>query len=229
MTRWTTLAALLLVGCGASPSPAPSPAAAEPAAPPTASAPATAPESASAAPASSTKTPTPPPAGSSAHPARDAAVAEAAQFAMIGCVHTGGNTDPCPDPRPQNDFGDGLGSSKPVPATNGKSKATMREGSVTVNGRLPPEVIQRIVRQNFGRIRLCYEDALKKKPKLAGRVATKFVIERDGSVSMSQDDSSDLPDGRAVACVVASFGKLSFPQPEGGKVTVVYPLVFSAE
>ena len=51
---------------------------------------------------------------------------------------------------------------------------SLREGAVQVNGRLPPEVIQRIVRQNFGRFRLCYEDGLKSNPELAGRVTVKF-------------------------------------------------------
>jgi len=36
--------------------------------------------------------------------------------------------------------------------------AAVRMGATTVNGRLPPEVIQRIVRQNYGRFRLCYEN-----------------------------------------------------------------------
>jgi len=43
-----------------------------------------------------------------------------------------------------------------------------------VNGRLPPEVIQRIVRQNFGRFRNCYESSLRTNPSLTGRVAVKF-------------------------------------------------------
>ena len=40
----------------------------------------------------------------------------------------------------------------------------------SVSGRLPPEVIQRIVRQNFGRFRLCYENGLRNNPNLQGRV-----------------------------------------------------------
>jgi hypothetical protein len=95
-----------------------------------------------------------------------------------------------------------------------------------VNGRLPPEVIQRIVRQNHGRFRLCYEAGLKDRPELEGRVATKFVIGRDGAVAMASEDASDLP-ASVSACVVRAFSALSFPQPEGGIVTVVYPLVFS--
>ena len=54
------------------------------------------------------------------------------------------------------------------------------EGATQVNGRLPPEVIQRIVRQNFGRFRLCYENGLRNNPNLQGRVTVKFVIDRSG-------------------------------------------------
>ncbi len=103
----------------------------------------------------------------------------------------------------------------------------IREGATSVNGRLPPEVIQRIVRQNFGRFRLCYENGLRNNPNLQGRVTVKFVIDRSGAVAMTADGGSDIPDGGVVSCVVRGFGNLSFPQPEGGMVTVVYPVMFS--
>jgi hypothetical protein len=102
----------------------------------------------------------------------------------------------------------------------------IRAGSVNVNGRLPPEVIERIVKQRFGRFRLCYEAALKTNPTLTGRITVKFVIDRTGAVAAARDGGSDLPDANAVACVVRAFGDLSFPQPEGGIVTVVYPMMF---
>lgn len=103
----------------------------------------------------------------------------------------------------------------------------LREGATQVNGRLPPEVIQRIVRQNFGRFRLCYENGMRNNPNLQGRVSVKFVIDRSGAVSMTADGGSDLPDQGVVQCVVRGFGNLSFPQPEGGMVTVVYPIMFN--
>jgi hypothetical protein len=102
-----------------------------------------------------------------------------------------------------------------------------RAGATSVSGRLPPEVIQRIVRQNYGVFRACYEAGLAKEPELEGLVRVAFVIGRDGKVSQSRDDGSTLPDPDVVACVVAGFRKLSFPQPEGGIVTVVYPIQFS--
>ncbi|MFT3769023.1 MAG: AgmX/PglI C-terminal domain-containing protein [Minicystis sp.] len=94
-------------------------------------------------------------------------------------------------------------------------------------GRLAPEVIQRIIRQNFGRFRLCYENGLRNSPNLSARVAVKFVIDIDGSVKQARDGGSDLPDGGIIACIVRGFYGLSFPPPEGGYVTVTYPLMFS--
>ena len=124
--------------------------------------------------------------------------------------------------------GQGFGNGHGRIGGSHKTKApSLRQGQTQVNGRLPPEVIQRIVRQNFGRFRLCYENGLRTNPSLAGRVAVKFVIDRSGAVSTAQDGGSDLPDQAAVQCVVRGFGNLSFPQPEGGIVTVVYPIIFN--
>ena len=83
------------------------------------------------------------------------------------------------------------------------------------------------MRQNFGRFRLCYENGLRTNPNLQGRVAVKFVIDRSGAVGMTADGGSDIPDSGVVQCVVRGFGNLSFPQPEGGMVTVVYPIMFN--
>jgi hypothetical protein len=83
------------------------------------------------------------------------------------------------------------------------------------------------VRQNFGRFRLCYENGLRNNPNLQGRVTVKFVIDRSGAVAMTADGGSDIPDSSVVGCVVRGFANLSFPQPEGGMVTVVYPIMFN--
>jgi len=120
-------------------------------------------------------------------------------------------------------FGSGHGR---LGGSHAKAPPKVRMGQVTVNGRLPPEVIQRIVRQNFGRFRLCYENGLRSDPKLAGMVATKFVIGTDGSVSSSaRDNSTTLTDTGVVSCINRAFSNLSFPQPEGGIVVVIYPVI----
>jgi len=102
----------------------------------------------------------------------------------------------------------------------------VRMGATNVTGRLPPEVIQRIVRQNFGRFRLCYESALRNNPALRGTVVVRFVIGRDGRVA-NVSGSGNLPDEAMVSCVVRAFYGLSFPQPEGGIVNVSYPIAFT--
>jgi hypothetical protein len=38
---------------------------------------------------------------------------------------------------------------------------------------------------------------------------------------------SDLPDPAVTACVTSAFRGLSFPAPENGIVTVIYPIVFT--
>jgi hypothetical protein len=103
----------------------------------------------------------------------------------------------------------------------------VRMGATQVSGRLPPEVIQRIVRQNFGRFRLCYENGLRANPNLQGRVSVRFVIGRDGTISNVQNGGSDLPDSGVVSCVTRAFYGITFPQPEGGIVTVTYPILFT--
>ncbi len=121
-------------------------------------------------------------------------------------------------------LGGGLGG-----GANGTARGPrIREGAVAANGRLPPEVIQRIVRQNFGRFRLCYENGLRTNGALSGVLSTQFVIDKDGAISsVSTNAKSTLPDPNVRACIRRAFGGLSFPKPEGGIVTVIYPLHFS--
>lgn len=103
------------------------------------------------------------------------------------------------------------------------------DSSIAVNGRLPPEAVRRVVRQNFGRLRMCYADGLLRNPSLAGRVSVKFVIDHEGAVSVAMLESTDLADPSVADCVVKRYTQMSFPNPEGGIVTVVYPIVFTSE
>jgi hypothetical protein len=106
------------------------------------------------------------------------------------------------------------------------SSPKMRPGITQVSGRLPSEVIQRIVRQNFGRFRQCYETGLRSNPNLEGRVAVRFVIGRDGAVS-NVSGGGDLPNAQVTSCVASAFYGLSFPAPDNGIVTVTYPILLT--
>jgi hypothetical protein len=92
---------------------------------------------------------------------------------------------------------------------------------------LPPELIQRIIRQNFGQFRLCYEAGLRSCPNLQGRVTVGFIILRDGSVKGARVVASDLADKAVATCVAQRMGELTFPSFEGKPIKVSYPIMFS--
>ncbi len=117
-----------------------------------------------------------------------------------------------------------------VPAAPGSHVTTapvLRQSFVQVNGRLPAERIQHVVRMNQPRVRFCYEQGLRASPTLAGRVSVKFVIDGAGLVAAATDGGSDLPDRDVIACIVDAFREMTFPIPEGGLVTVVYPFALT--
>jgi hypothetical protein len=99
-------------------------------------------------------------------------------------------------------------------------------GAMMVNGRLPPEVVGRILRQNGARFRKCYQAGLEKNPRLAGTVRVKFVIDRAGDVATAMNGGSDIDDQGVVSCILHAVQNITFPQPDGGIVTVVYPMTF---
>lgn len=115
----------------------------------------------------------------------------------------------------------------PPSSTPPAANVSMRRGVTAVNGKLPPEIVDRVVRQSFGQFRRCYDDKIRPNENLEGRVTVKFVIAQTGAVSTASDGGSDLPDSKVIACVVKAFGALKFPKPDSGIVTVVYPLVFA--
>ncbi len=94
-------------------------------------------------------------------------------------------------------------------------------------GKLPAEVIQRIVRQNFGRFRRCIEQSRNGGWHLDTRVTVRFVIDESGAVTSATVTESSMWDGEIRSCLVRAFFGLSFPQPQGGIVVVSYPLSFS--
>jgi Ca-activated chloride channel family protein len=104
---------------------------------------------------------------------------------------------------------------------------TVTFGNPQVGAGLPIDIVRRIVRQNMGRLRMCYEQGLRRNPSLAGRVVVRFVIRQDGGVATAADGGSSLPDSSVVACAVAMMQRLSFPAPDSGLVMVSQPMTFA--
>jgi hypothetical protein len=124
--------------------------------------------------------------------------------------------------------GYGSGSGKLGGSSGGKGRVSAATATTTGGG-VPPEVIQRIVRQSFGQFHVCYESAMKKDPTLSGKVALKFTIDAKGTVSQAQMGDTNIADADMATCLVAAVRGLSFPAPDnGGSTVVTYPLQFSS-
>jgi hypothetical protein len=100
-----------------------------------------------------------------------------------------------------------------------------------ITGGLPEEVVQRIVRQNLGRFRLCYENALGRDSKIAGTIVAKVLVDQTGAVARAETGpgapGTTVADAALVNCVLLGFKNLTFPAPDHGTVTFVYPITFS--
>jgi hypothetical protein len=105
----------------------------------------------------------------------------------------------------------------------------MRQGEPTVNGTLPRDVVQRIIRQNSGRFVQCYMNALGSNPTLQGSVQVTFLISRTGGVMSAMPMGSSIPDATVPRCVASAFLGLSFPAPKDGTVTVQYGFSFTPQ
>jgi hypothetical protein len=101
------------------------------------------------------------------------------------------------------------------------------DGATLSNEGLPPEVVQRIVRQHFGRLRFCFAHGLESNPSLAGKLRVRFVIGADGAVGSATDAGSTIPDRTVVECLRHSFELMSFPVPSAGKLAVTYSVTFA--
>ncbi len=167
-------------------------------------------------------------------PAVQASLVAAALMTFAACSSAGPTTMPEPTgggARPAAAVGarDRYGYAYEGDSLREASKAPSQGATAptrNADGRLAPEVIQQVVRKNFGAFRACYEGGLQKNAKLEGTVTVQYVINPDGTVQGAADDNSTLPNADVVQCVVGGFGRLTYPPPEGGYVTVVYPIEF---
>jgi hypothetical protein len=177
------------------------------------------------------------------HIARQAALRDAAEFGMIGLLNSGAGGDPDAPTAPWgrddslgtdplsargNMWGDsigesfgagGLGLSGIGEGGGGRGEGiglgsigTIGHGAGTGTG------------QGFGSGHGRLGRSHRARPPRVRMGAT--IIGRDGSVS-NVGGGGDIPDGGVISCVTRAFYGLSFPQPEGGIVTVSYPIVFS--
>jgi hypothetical protein len=128
-----------------------------------------------------------------------------------------------PKARDGNPWGGGdFGTTKP----GGNLKALT--GEPIILGSLDKAQIDAVIKRNLQQIKYCYQRELQKTPGLTGKVTTKFVIAKDGSVSSATTKTSTLGNAGVESCINGRFLRFAFPEPKGGGIVVVsYPFVFS--
>jgi hypothetical protein len=93
------------------------------------------------------------------------------------------------------------------------------ESTFRISDGLPFEVVRRIIRQNYGRLRLCYEYSLRSNPAKA-KMVVRFAIGRSGDVILAEPLTSDASP-ELTTCYVRAFQTLSYPQPLTPTLVVV--------
>ena len=113
----------------------------------------------------------------------------------------------------------GITSPKMAPAPSNQAK-------VEATGGLTPEAAASAVDSSKIQLRLCYETARTKQPRLMGRVKLAMDIGPAGAPLGVKDAGSTI-DAAVVTCMRAILTKTTFPPPSGGRanVTVSYDLM----
>lgn len=86
-------------------------------------------------------------------------------------------------------------------------------------------MVRRVIRARMPRMRLCYQTALRRRPKLAGRLVVRFELARTGRVTKVDIVEDELGDEPLARCVSSLFRSLQFPESPGS-ATITYPLLF---
>jgi hypothetical protein len=113
---------------------------------------------------------------------------------------------------------------------------TPEEAPVSSNGCVDPEVarlsrsaVREIVSGSYDELQRCYSQALTRNHSAAGKVSFEFVIGQNGSVAEAWVRDATLPDCAAIGCMLTQFRSLSFPEPVGRSVRVIYPINYVLE
>jgi len=108
-------------------------------------------------------------------------------------------------------------------------KASAKMGALQdVDGSLDSAAIKRVVRRNLPSIKHCYEQELRRNPKLAGKVTIEVTVAVTGAVTNAEVISSSMNNRAVEGCMTKTIRRWRFPRPDDGDVIFVYPFIFEA-
>jgi len=95
------------------------------------------------------------------------------------------------------------------------------------SGRLAPETIRDVIRGRHPELEGCYQLGFAQHSRLEGKVTFVFAIAVDGTVDDLRVADNSMPDCGVVRCMRDVMAQSQFPPPQGGSVSVSYPLTFA--
>lgn len=109
----------------------------------------------------------------------------------------------------------------------GSASVGILEEETEIEGGLDRDVIARIIRNQLGEIRYCYERQLSASPDLYGKVVVRFSIDAKGLVNTQRIGLTTLRNATVEGCILRRVSGWRFPEPRGGTtVLVTYPFLF---
>jgi hypothetical protein len=111
----------------------------------------------------------------------------------------------------------------------GNASVGVLEEETEIEGGLDRDVIARIIQNQLGEIRYCYERQLSAEPDLYGKVQVKFTINETGTVLSQRVGITTLKNAMVEGCILRRMTRWKFPKPKGGThVLVTYPFMFKS-
>jgi len=109
-----------------------------------------------------------------------------------------------------------------------RGKVTTLTSQVRVQGSLSREQVSAVIRKHTRRVQACYEKQLVKNPGLAGRIVFEWTVRTNGSTEGVRVRSSSMQNTQVADCIGDLIKGWTFPEPDGGAVTITYPFLFRA-
>ncbi|MCX7944681.1 MAG: AgmX/PglI C-terminal domain-containing protein [Deltaproteobacteria bacterium] len=111
----------------------------------------------------------------------------------------------------------------------GKSEEAVSTGKLVMVGGLDKDVVAKVIKRYWAQIKYCYEKELSKNPNLYGKIAVKFTISSNGSVSEAEIEQTEMNNAAVEDCIIRNIKRWMFPAPKGGGIVVVrYPFIFKS-
>lgn len=107
-------------------------------------------------------------------------------------------------------------------------KAIVKQSEPEIEGTLDSDRVAMTIRRGMAAVTTCYQRALKRNPKLGGKIGVRIMINAVGRVTGVEIDSDSMGDSQVTACIQSYVMRWRFPAPEGGPAEVAVPFVFQS-